>query len=57
MIRTFIVKTTDGIVIVKSDSDNGQDVLNDALLMFEYPEFVRVVSITDVESITENTLL
>ena len=57
MLRTFIVKTTDGTVIVKSDSDNMADVQQEALLAFDYPEFVRVVSIVDVDSIGSTIVL
>lgn len=57
MLHTYIVKTTDGVVIVKSDSLDLCNVKQDALLMFEYPEYVRVISIADVESITENTVM
>ena len=48
MIKTWIVITTEGIVVVKEESE--LDACQEAILQFENPESVRVLQAWDVDS-------
>jgi hypothetical protein len=48
MIKTWIVITTEGIVVVKEESESSACM--EAILQFEYPESVRVLQAWDTEA-------